>query len=192
MAFVYRRESTPVRVECDAEWRKDHLVHPGHSFSTSDVYDGLCEGLRLNGVEVVPFEWQRPLRMMATMTGAAVGTGFVSEAKAPQLEQYGTWFASANAVELALDQDVDAVIVVNGILFPPSRARLLQKLQIPVISSARKRRTFSKQSGTSRRFTRIGLRMNGVARGVSQRALPALCLQPATHQPGAKGRRQGG
>ena len=99
------------------------LVHPGHSFSTSDVYDGLSEGLRLNGVEVVTFEWQRPLRMMATMTAAAGGTGFVSEAKAPQLEQYGTWLASANAVELALDQDVDAVIVVNGILFPPSRAR---------------------------------------------------------------------
>lgn len=108
------------------------VCHPGHSFSTSDVFDGLCEGLRLNGVEVVPFEWQRALRMMATMTGAAVGTGFVSEAKAPQLEQYGTWLASANAVELALDQEVDAVIVVNGILFPPSRAALLQRLQIPV------------------------------------------------------------
>ena len=111
------------------------VCHPGHSFSTHDVYMGLCEGLRLNGVEVVPFEWQRPLRMMATMTGAAVGTGFVSEAKAPQLEQYGTWLASANAVELALDQDVDAVIVVNGILFPPSRARLTSSDTAPAINA---------------------------------------------------------
>lgn len=108
------------------------VCHPGHSFSTSDVYDGMCEGLRRNGIDVVPFEWHRPLRLMATLTGAAIGTGFVDEDKARNLEEYGIWQASANAIELALDQEVDAVVVVNGILFPPSRARVLRKLQIPV------------------------------------------------------------
>lgn len=108
------------------------VCHPGHDHSTSDVFDGMCAGLRMIGVDVVPFRWDRPLRLMSTMTGAAVGTGFVPEEKAPRLQEYGVWLASANAVELALDQEVDAVIVVNGLLFPPSRARLLAKLGIPV------------------------------------------------------------
>ncbi len=108
------------------------VCHPGHSHSTSDVFDGLCAGLALNGVDVVPFQWDRPLRMMATLTGGAIATGFVSEEDAPRLQEYGTWMASANAVELVIDQEPDAIIVVNGLLFPPSRAALIAKLGIPI------------------------------------------------------------
>ncbi len=31
-----------------------HVVHPGVNWSLSDVYDGVCYGLRANGVELVP------------------------------------------------------------------------------------------------------------------------------------------
>ena len=108
------------------------VCHPGHDHSTCDVYDGICEGLRLNGIEVVPFEWQRSLRLMNTLTLGAQAGGFVEPTKADVLQGFGTWLASADAINLALDQEVSAVIVINGLLFPPSRAQVMQKLGIPI------------------------------------------------------------
>lgn len=108
------------------------MVHPGHDHSTCDVYDGMCAGLRLNGVDVVEFDWQRPLRLMNTLTLGAQAGGFVTPGKADQLQGFGTWLAAADSIAVALDEGVDAVIVINGLLFPPDRATVLRKLGIPV------------------------------------------------------------
>jgi hypothetical protein len=109
------------------------VVHPGHDFSTSDVFTGLCAGLSmLEDVQVVPFQWERPLKVFSTLISSAIELGRVKPSDAEQLRSFTSWISSADAIGVALDQEVDAVIVVNGILFPPSRALLLQKLGIPV------------------------------------------------------------
>jgi spore maturation protein CgeB len=109
------------------------VCHPGHSFSTSDVFDGLCAGLRMNGAEVVPFQWDRPLRIMGTLISSAIQLGELAADKAEKLRSFTSWLAAADAIGLALAEGVDAAIVVNGIMFPPDRAKLLQKLGIPVV-----------------------------------------------------------
>jgi len=109
------------------------VVHPGHDFSTSDVFDGLCAGLNtIEDIEVVPFQWERPLKIFGTLISSAIELGNIAPDKAEQLRSFTSWIGSADAIGVALDQEVDAVIVINGILFPPSRALLLQKLGIPV------------------------------------------------------------
>lgn len=108
------------------------VCHPGHSFSTIDVYDGLCAGLELAGATVIPFDWERPLRVLGTILSGAIASGTVAPDKAEHFRSFTSWLAAADAISVAVDQEVDAVIVVNGTLFPLSRARLLQKLNIPV------------------------------------------------------------
>ena len=76
------------------------------------------------------------------------------------------------------------MIVVNGILFPPSRARLLQKPQIPVVCFGTEAPYFLKTGRTSRRFTCIIYGMNGVAAGFPNAQFALMPPNPATHQPG--------
>lgn len=108
-------------------------IQSGHSFSTSDVYDGLVAGLEMRGVEVVQFQWEKPLRIMSTLISAGIQVGDIPPDRAEHMRSFTSWLAAADAFTLAWDQEVDAVIVVNGILFPPSRAAMLQKLGIPVV-----------------------------------------------------------
>jgi hypothetical protein len=101
-------------------------------FSTSDVFDGMKAGLEMNGVEVVTFNWDHILRTWGKLVRYAVAGGLTEE-KTEQMHQFTGWVASADAVTLAVDSEVDAAIVVNGLLFPPSRALVLRKLGIPVV-----------------------------------------------------------
>lgn len=108
------------------------VAAPGHAFSTVDCYTGICAGLEMIGIEVVRFEWEKPLRIMSTLISAGIQVGDVAPAKAEHLRSFTSWLAAADAFNLAWSEHVDAVIVVNGILFPPSRAKQLQSLGIPV------------------------------------------------------------
>jgi spore maturation protein CgeB len=101
-------------------------------FSTSDVFDGLCAGLTMNDVEVVPFQWERPLQTLGAIVGGAIGAGVVKPEKAEKVRQFTSWLAAADAISIAVDSEVDAVLVVNGILFPADRAQVMHKLNIPV------------------------------------------------------------
>lgn len=108
------------------------VIHPGHSFSTSDVFDGLCAGLKMNDVGVVPFTWDRVLRTLgAAITQGAAAAGVPPE-QIDKRTEFAGWLAAADALTLAVDEEVDAAIVVNGLLFPPSRVRPLRKFGIPV------------------------------------------------------------
>ena len=108
------------------------VCHPGHSFSTSDVYDGLCAGLRANDVTVIPFQWDKPLQTLGALVSGAIAAGVVKTEKAETVRQFTSWLAAADVISVAVDEAVDAVIVVNGVLFPMDRAFVLQKLGIPV------------------------------------------------------------
>ena len=108
------------------------VIHPGHGHSTSDVFNGVCAGLAWAGAEVVPFAWDRMLRPLTSLVIGAVAGGAIPDEKAEQMHQFAAWLASADAIGEVIDHEVNAVLVVNGILFPPSRALQLKKIGIPV------------------------------------------------------------
>lgn len=107
-------------------------IHPGQTFSTCDVYNGLCAGLEANGVEVVRFNWTNMLQLLGGLVIGAVAGGILDRKKASTTQAFASWLAAADSIGVALDREVDAAIVVNGLLFPPERASLLQRLKIPV------------------------------------------------------------
>lgn len=109
------------------------VIHPGHGHSTADVFEGLCVGLDMCGVEVVRFEWGQMLRPLTAAVLGAVQGGTVKEQDAERLHQFMAWLAAADALAVAADQECEAVIVVNGLLFPPSRADLFKKIGVPIV-----------------------------------------------------------
>lgn len=108
------------------------LIHPGHTFSTADVYDGLLVGLREAGVEVVEFRWGNILRTLGTLINAGVMQGVVSKENAPKLQEWAGWLAAGDTLTQALEQNIDAALVINGMLFPPDRVIRLRRLGVPV------------------------------------------------------------
>lgn len=108
------------------------LLHPGHSFSTSDVFDGLAWGLAWSGADVVAYRWDQQLQVLGRIATLGVSTGVVSPEQGEQFQAFCGYLASADALAVALVEEVDAVLVVNGLLFPPERAALLRRLNIPV------------------------------------------------------------
>jgi hypothetical protein len=108
------------------------LVHPGHGHSTHDVYEGMHAGLEACGAEVVPFHWDHVLQ---TLTGLVIGAsagGMLKPDDTEKLHQWASWLACADVIAQLIDEEAEAVIVVNGLLFPPSRAALLKRIGIPV------------------------------------------------------------
>lgn len=94
------------------------LVHPGASWSTSDVYDGLSYGLRQLGVDVVPYRLDQRIPM----------AGKVLNVRWRQLKKWDRnlpkpnvadvqYQAAVGALEMALRRKVDVVIIVSAMFF---------------------------------------------------------------------------
>lgn len=108
------------------------VIHPGHGHSTADVYEGLCAGFEMIGIDVVRFAWGQMLRPLTAAVLGAVQGGVVKEQDAEKLHQFMCFLAGADALAVAAEQAVEAVLVVNGLLFPPSRAGLMKQIGIPI------------------------------------------------------------
>ena len=108
------------------------VCHPGHGHSTSDVFVSLCNGLTDAGAEVITFEWDRMLRPLTVLAIAAEEAGKIKAGHAEQVHQFAAWLASADVWGMLIEAEANAVIVVNGLLFPPSRAAQIAKIGIPV------------------------------------------------------------
>lgn len=108
------------------------LIHPGHGHSTADVFDGLCVGFESIGCEVVRFAWGQMLRPLTAAVLGAVQGGVVKEQDAERLHQFMCWLAGADALSVAALEEVEAVVVVNGLLFPPSRTEVFRKIGLPI------------------------------------------------------------
>lgn len=110
------------------------VIHPGHGHSTADVYEGLCAGLDMQPeVEVIRLEWGKMLRPLTALVNGAIRGDALPDTEGENLHKFAAYLASGDVIGVALDAMVDAVIVVNGLLFPPSRAKVLQRLGIPVV-----------------------------------------------------------
>lgn len=108
------------------------LVHPGHTFATADVFDGLAAGFAAAGAEVVPFRWDKILNTVGGMVQATQQVRDLDDDRTEHLRAFGGWLAAADALTTAMEHAVDAVFVVNGMLFPAQRAYALTRLGIPV------------------------------------------------------------
>ena len=108
------------------------LCHPGHSFSTSDVFDGLLTGLTAAGADVVTFRWDQIMQRLGAFVAGAAAAGVVRPDQQERAHDFMAWLAAADALSLAVEYEVDAVLVITGTLFPPSRLKPLRKLGIPV------------------------------------------------------------
>lgn len=108
------------------------LLHPGHSFSTSDVFDGLLAGFQAAGADVVTFQWDYIIQRLGTLVMGATAAGFIPQDKQEQYQAFISYIAANDVTNVAIDHDVDAVFVVNGTLFPASRLKPLKKLGIAV------------------------------------------------------------
>lgn len=92
------------------------VIAPGHAFSTLDVHDGLCAGLRANGVEVVEYPLCDTLESMDLLVGAARTMNIAPEKGYPDPFQ----LAAMGIPGLAMAKQVEAVIVVHGLNVPAS------------------------------------------------------------------------
>lgn len=108
------------------------LIHSGHSFSTADVYDGVKVGLELAGAEVVEYRWDRHLATFSALTAAAIAQGVFPAERQQWLRSFAIWMASADALNCAIEQEVNAALVINGLLFPPQRAAIMNNAGIPI------------------------------------------------------------
>lgn len=108
------------------------VIHPGHGHSTADVFEGMCVGLEMNEVEVIRFDWGQMLRPLTALVLGAVRGGAIKDSDAERAHQFLCWLAGADALAVAAQHEVEAVLVINGLLFPPSRAGLFKQLGVPI------------------------------------------------------------
>lgn len=108
------------------------LIHSGHPFSTSDVYDGIKWGLESEGVQVIEYGWRQHLETFRRIANGAAQSGAIRPENAGKLERFLGFVGSADSITMAIDHEVDFVLVINGMLYPPPRAKILQKIGIPV------------------------------------------------------------
>ncbi len=96
------------------------VVHPGASWATADVFWGLFHGLKYHDVDVIPYRLDQ--RFVASR--AALHYLWRTKRKTePTLERPNaadlSYHASIGALEMALRNHVDFVLVVSGMLLHP-------------------------------------------------------------------------
>jgi spore maturation protein CgeB len=85
------------------------VIHPGHGFSTADVFTGVCAGLAACGAEVIPYPLDAALDVNLALYG-------VAQTHAPQIvPAFDPYAVAAHAiVGRAIWREVDCVLAVTG------------------------------------------------------------------------------
>lgn len=110
------------------------ILHPGASWSTADVYDGLSYGLQHHGVQVVPYRLDQRIgyaqRWLHTMWRQ-------KKKLDPTLEKPKThdvmYHAGVGALEMALRHRVDVVLVVSAMLLHPDVIVMMKRAGLRVV-----------------------------------------------------------
>jgi spore maturation protein CgeB len=98
------------------------VIHPGPSFSTADVFTGLCAGLRANACEVIAGELDKAMEFQSQLYAAGQAAGLVKEG-ATNI----SYFASPYVAQHAIASEPDAVIVVSAHNFNIVSAKTLRQ-----------------------------------------------------------------
>jgi spore maturation protein CgeB len=109
------------------------LLHPGASWSTADVYDGLNYGLKQHGTYVVPY------RLDTRIEASAKSLHWLWRTKKkddPTLAKPNSadimYHASVGALEMALRENVDVVLIVSAMLVHPDVIVMMKRAGLRV------------------------------------------------------------
>jgi hypothetical protein len=109
------------------------ITHPGASWSTADVFDGLCYGLTQHGVDVVPYRLDHRIEVAQKALWAVWRKASKINAATPKPTTADILaHAGMGALEMALRQQVDVVIVVSGVLLQPDVLTLMRRASFKV------------------------------------------------------------
>jgi len=92
------------------------VVAPGHGFSTLNVYEGLCAGLRANGCEVFEYPLHQTFETMELLVGAAKEMNIAPPGGYPDPLMLGTMGIPG----YAMAKRAEWVIFVHGLNVPES------------------------------------------------------------------------
>lgn len=110
------------------------VVHPGASWSTADVYDGLTYGLRSWGVEVLEYRLDGRLEHEHRSTAALYRRAKRLHKQVPKPTRLDTVYkASEGMVAMALKERVDAVIVMSAMFVHPAALVMLRRANTKVV-----------------------------------------------------------
>lgn len=103
------------------------VIHPGDSFATADVYDGLCDGLRVHGVNVIEARLDTGLDVFSTAVKLMRDYGYPS----PPWAQDVLALVASRIISQAAWLQPAAAIAVTGLKLHYSVPLTLRKLSIP-------------------------------------------------------------
>lgn len=104
------------------------LVHPGASWSTADVYDGLLYGLRAKGVDVKPFRLDKRIEASGKTLHAMWRQQRKLDPEAERPKPADIFYdAGCRAVTMALREQVDCVLVVSAMYLHPDVLILMKR-----------------------------------------------------------------
>ncbi len=110
------------------------VIHPGASWSTADVHDGLVYGLRANGVEVIEYRLDARIGHAHNRTQALYRQARKVHADLPRPTKTDILYkAGEEAIPMALRHQVDAVVVVSAMFFHPDLLIMLRRAGTRVV-----------------------------------------------------------
>lgn len=110
------------------------VCHPGSTWSTADVYDGLVYGLKHHGVQTIEYRLDGRIRRADKWLRSAWREGVKND---PEL-QSPVWrdvsrFAGSELVVMALWHQVDVVLIVSSMLLNPDIIICLKRAGLRVV-----------------------------------------------------------
>lgn len=109
------------------------LVHPGASWSTADVFDGLNYGLQQHGIYVVPYRLDTRIEASSKALHALWR---VKKRENPSLVKPHVadimYHAGVGALEMALREGVDVVLIVSAMLQHPDTIVMMKRAGLRV------------------------------------------------------------
>lgn len=109
-------------------------VHPGASWSTADVHDGLTHGLRAWGCEVLEYRLDGRLKVEHQRLGALHRKALRLQADVPKPTHMDTLLrASEGVVPMALLERADIVLVMSAMFFHPAAMVMLRRANTKVV-----------------------------------------------------------
>jgi len=110
------------------------LVHPGASWSTADVYDGLLYGLRYHGITVITYRLDTRIEYSQRVLNFHWRQRRKQD---PSLQRPSpadiVYHAASDAVVMALREQVDVVLIVSAMLLHPDLLVVMKRAHLPVV-----------------------------------------------------------
>jgi spore maturation protein CgeB len=110
------------------------LVHPGATWSTADVFDGLKYGLEYHGVHVVPYRLDTRITLSHRVLWAHWRHLKKKDPEIPKPNRADvSYHAGADALMMGLREHVDVVIIVSAMLMHPDLIVCMKRAGLRVV-----------------------------------------------------------